>query len=43
MISLNATLEILSAVITVKLGEEAVDNISEFERDMRANGYHWEE
>jgi DNA-binding MurR/RpiR family transcriptional regulator len=42
MISLNATLEILSAVITVKLGDEAVANISEFERDMRANGYHWE-
>lgn len=43
MISLNATLEILSAVITVKLGEGAVANISEFEKDMRANGYHWEE
>ena len=42
MISLNATLEILSAVITVKLGEGAVANISEFEKDMRANGYHWE-
>jgi DNA-binding MurR/RpiR family transcriptional regulator len=43
MISLNATLEILSAVITVKLGEGAVANISEFEKDMRANGYHWVE
>jgi DNA-binding MurR/RpiR family transcriptional regulator len=43
MISLNATLEILSAVITVKLGEGAVANISEFEKDMRANGYQWVE
>lgn len=42
MISLNATLEILSAAITVKLGTKAVENISEFEKDMRANGYHWE-
>lgn len=42
MISLNATLEILSAVIMVKQGAEAVANISEFESDMRHNGYHWE-
>lgn len=42
MISLNATLEILSAAITVKMGAEAVTNISEFERDMRANDYYWE-
>ena len=42
MITLNATLEILSAVITVKLGAEAVTNISEFEKNMRVNGYHWE-
>ncbi len=43
MISLNATLEIFSAVISVKRGADAVAEISAYEKELRRNGYYWKE
>jgi len=43
MVSLNATLEILSAVIMVKRGDAAVAAITEYEEELRRNGYYREE
>lgn len=41
MVSLNATLEILSAVITVKLGDKGVAAVSHYEASLEANQYYW--
>jgi len=41
MITLNATLEILSAAIAVKLGPEGVRAISDYEVSLRESGYYW--
>lgn len=43
MISLNATLEILSAVITVKLGDKGVQSVSAYEATLEDNHYYWSE
>lgn len=40
MVSLSATLEVLSAVIAVKRGPTAVESISQYEANLRANGYY---
>lgn len=43
MITLNATLEILSAAVAVKRGREAVAAISDYEAALKSSGYYWEE
>ncbi len=43
MISLNATLEILSAVVTVKLGDKGVQAVTEYETALQTNNYYWSE
>lgn len=43
MISLNATLEMLSAVIAVKCGKAGVSAISDYERVLKANNYYFGE
>ena len=43
MISLNATLEILSAVVTVKLGDQGVGAVTAYEATLQANSYYWTE
>lgn len=43
MITLNATLEILSAAIAVKLGPDAVRAISAYEVSLRESGYYWQD
>lgn len=41
MISLNATLEILSAVVTVKLGDKGVQAVTDYETTLQSNNYYW--
>lgn len=43
MISLNATLEILSAVITVKRGAAGVQAVSEYEAALQKTNYYWKD
>ncbi len=43
MVSLNATLEAISAAIAVKCGPEAVATISDCEKTLRASNYYWDE
>lgn len=43
MITLNATLEILSAAIAVKLGPSGVKAISNYEVSLRESGYYWQD
>ncbi len=43
MITLNATLEILSAAIAVNLGPDAVRAISAYEVSLRESGYYWQD
>lgn len=43
MITLNATLEILSAAIAVKLGPKGVQAISSYEVSLRESGYYWQD
>ena len=43
MISLNATLEVLSAAIMIRRGDAAIEAISEYETELRRNGYYWSE
>ncbi len=43
MIALNAALEILSAVITVKLGNQGIGAITDYEKALRSNQYYLED
>ncbi|RVU34135.1 MurR/RpiR family transcriptional regulator [Hwanghaeella grinnelliae] len=43
MITLNASLEILSAAIAVKLGPPGVKAISDYEVALRESGYYWQD
>jgi len=43
MISLSATLEVLSAAVVVKQGAHAVQAISDYEKSLGESGYYWED
>lgn len=43
MMSLNITLEILSATIAVKRGDAGIGAISDYEGALRANRYYWDD
>ena len=43
MMSLSATLEVLSAVISVKRGHKSIQAISDYEDTLRDSAYYWSE